>query len=117
MTMNLAMITVDSTDALALARWWAEQTGGQILQENQGWYVITQLPSGLRLAFQKVDDPSPGKNRIHLDLLAPDRDAEVARLIEAGAAKVTDHEMQGFSWTVLADPDGNQFCVAGSTEG
>ena len=116
MTMNLAMITVDTTDATALSEWWAEQTGGEILEKNDGWYVITQLPSGLRLSFQKVDDPTPGKNRFHLDLVAPDREAEVARLVEAGATKVADHSMPGFSWTILTDPDGNQFCVADASE-
>ena len=116
MTMNLAMITFDSTDALSLARWWAEHTGAQIVVENDGWYVISVLPNGLRLAFQKVDDPTPGKNRIHIDLVAPDRDAEVARLVEAGATKLADHEMPGFAWTVLTDPDGNQFCVASADE-
>jgi glyoxalase superfamily protein len=116
MTMNLAMITVDTTDALSLARWWAEQTEGEILEENQGWYVITQLPNGLRLSFQKVEAPTPGKNRIHLDLGAPDRQAEVARLVAAGATKVEDREMPGVSWTVLTDPDGNEFCVFGSAE-
>lgn len=114
MTINLRMITVDTTDALALARWWAEQTGGRILFENEGWYVITELPGGLRLSFQKVSDPTPGKNRIHLDLTTADPAAEVDRLLQAGATKVADHEIDGFTWVVLADPDGNQFCVAGS---
>ena len=114
MAMTLTMITVDTTDALALARWWADATGAEILQENQGWYVMTRLPDGLRMSFQKVDEPSPGKNRIHLDLLVPDRKAEVVRLIEAGASLIAEQEMRGHTWTVLADPDGNQFCVAAS---
>lgn len=57
-------------------------------------------------------DPTPGKNRLHLDVAAEDVDAEVVRLLEAGATHVSDQEMPGFRWVVLAYPDGNQFCVA-----
>ena len=113
MTLSLAMITVDTTDPLPIARWWAEQTGGSIVAENEGWFVTVALGDGRpMLAFQKVDDPTPGKNRIHLDLTAPDRAAEVQRLIAAGATLIAEREMPEFSWTTLADPDGNQFCVA-----
>lgn len=107
------MVTVDATDPVPLARWWAERTGGEIVEENEGWYVVVRLPAGLRLAFQKVDDPTPGKNRLHLDFKADDLDAEVAALRAAGAGHVADHQMPGFRWVVLSDPDGNQFCVAG----
>ncbi len=56
---------------------------------------------------------TPGKNRLHLDLAGPDRQAEVERLVAAGANLVAEHSLDGgFTWTVLADPDGNQFCVA-----
>jgi predicted enzyme related to lactoylglutathione lyase len=68
------------------------------------------------LAFQKVGDPTPGKNKIHLDLGADNRAAEVARLVAAGASFVAEHEHDGFGWTTLADPDGNQFCVAEHSE-
>ena len=114
MTMKLGMITVDTTDALALARWWAEQTGGQILQENQGWYVVTQLPSGLRLSFQKVDIPSPGKNRIHLDVapeLGEDQQAALRELIAAGARPADVGQDDTVSWHVLTDPESNEFCL------
>lgn len=116
MTLTLGMITVDTTDAMPLARWWAEQLGGTIEQENDGWYVIVGLPGlAQKLSFQKVPDPSPGKNRLHLDLTAPDIEAETDRLVAAGAAVVKRHEMpSGFRWNVLSDPDGNQFCVSGA---
>jgi predicted enzyme related to lactoylglutathione lyase len=68
------------------------------------------------LSFQKVDDPTPGKNRIHLDLTAEDLDAEVDRLLGAGATLVAHRGDENFRWVTLADPDGNQFCVAGAQE-
>ncbi|MFW0790826.1 VOC family protein [Gordonia sp. CPCC 205333] len=113
MTLSVAMITVDTTDPLPLARWWAEQTGGTILAENDGWFVTVKVTdAGPLLAFQKTSDPTPGKNRIHLDFVAPNRTATIEQLIAAGATHIADHEMSGFGWTILADPDGNQFCVA-----
>ncbi|WP_142121013.1 VOC family protein [Rarobacter faecitabidus] len=114
MGLRLGMITIDTTDANSLARWWADQFDGEIVADNDGWYVMVRIGDGSPiLSFQKVTDPTPGKNRMHLDLTAPDIDAEVARLVEAGASVVGTHTMdEGFTWTVLADPDGNQFCVA-----
>ena len=52
------------------------------------------------------------KNRMHVDLAAADRGAEVARLVELGATRVTDMEEWGYEWTVLQDPEGNEFCIA-----
>lgn len=113
MTLSLGMVTVDSTDPVPLARWWAEQTGGAVVAENEGYFVIVSLGNGTPvLGFQKVDDPTPGKNRLHLDLHTGDVAAEVDRLIAAGATRIAGHEMPGLSWVTMADPDGNQFCVA-----
>ena len=111
------MITIDTTDAMSLAGWWAEQTGASVRETNDGWYVMVSgggVP-GL-LSFQKVDDPTPGKNRIHLDLTAVDLDAEVDRLLGAGATLVGRRGDDNFRWVTLADPDGNEFCVAGAQE-
>lgn len=111
--MTLSMVTFDTTDADALASWWAEQTGGQVVERNDGWFVMVgggTLP--VLLAFQKIDDPTPGKNRIHLDLTADDLDGEVDRLLGAGATLVERRGDESFRWVTLADPQGNQFCVA-----
>lgn len=119
MTIRLGMVTIDTTDALALGSWWAEQTGGSVVAENDGWFVMVHAAEGSPLlGFQKVEDPTPGKNRVHLDLTAPDLDAEVARLVAAGAAQVADHTIEeaDFRWVTLSDPDGNLFCVSGAHE-
>ncbi|MBC2639873.1 VOC family protein [Rhodococcus sp. NPDC056960] len=114
MALTLGMITFDTLDPGPLAKWWAKQTAGTIEQENDGWFYVVALPgSAQKLAFQKVDDPTPGKNRIHLDLSSDDLDGEVGRLSSDGATEVARHEMGGFRWVTLADPDGNQFCVSG----
>ena len=109
------MITVDSADAESLATWWAARLGAETLATNDGWYVMLGgegMP--VRLSFQKVSDPTPGKNRLHLDLEADDLDAETARLVEAGATEIGHRSAGEFRWVTLADPDGNEFCVAGA---
>ena len=66
------------------------------------------------LAFQKVDDPTPGKNRVHIDFHTADMEAEVKRLVDLGATETGRGKRGDFHWVVLADPDGNAFCIAGS---
>jgi predicted enzyme related to lactoylglutathione lyase len=63
------------------------------------------------MGFQKVEDPTPGKNRLHLDLSAPDLEAEVDRLVAAGASIVGRRDAGDFHWVTLTDPDGNEFCI------
>lgn len=78
---------------------------------------------GPRLFFQRVPEPKTSKNRVHLDLRVADRvsdaetqrrdiDAEVTRLVGVGATKIEDFDEPGFGiWTVMHDPEGNEFCV------
>ncbi|GAA1336205.1 VOC family protein [Arthrobacter roseus] len=64
------------------------------------------------LAFQKVDKPTAGKNKIHLDLDASDLDSEVDRLVAAGARLIERRGDESFRWVTFADPQGNEFDVA-----
>jgi predicted enzyme related to lactoylglutathione lyase len=60
-----------------------------------------------------VPDPTPGKNRVHLDFASADVEAEVARLVALGATETGRHSFgEEFRWVVLADPAGNAFCIA-----
>jgi hypothetical protein len=115
MTLSLGMITCDSTDPVPLASWWAEQVGGQVADPYGGAYLLVS-GGPVVLAFQKVDDPTAGKNRLHLDLTAADLDTEVDRLLAAGAGLVERRGDESFRWVTLTDPDGNEFCVAGQAE-
>lgn len=111
--MRIEMVTIDCRDPGALAQWWARQVGGRVLDGFEGDdYVVVATDHGVRLGFQRVAEPTPGKNRVHLDLAAPDRELEVERLLADGALEVARHEVGGFAWVVLADPEGNQFCVS-----
>jgi catechol 2,3-dioxygenase-like lactoylglutathione lyase family enzyme len=67
---------------------------------------------GLELLLQRVPEAKDGKNRVHLDLRVPDLEDELARLLALGARQTTGPvEEDGWTWYVLADPDGNEFCV------
>ncbi|MDR0959106.1 MAG: VOC family protein [Propionibacteriaceae bacterium] len=113
MSLSLRQVAIDTTDPQRLATWWAEQTGG-VVYADIGDFIMVGIgdkETGFTLCFQRVEEPTPGKNRIHLDYTSDDVGAEAARLVAAGATHVADHVNGGFAWTVLADPDGNQFCV------
>ena len=62
--------------------------------------------------FARNPDEKTAKNRMHLDGTAPSVGAEVARLVDLGATRVADMEEYGYTWTVMADPEGNEFCIA-----
>jgi predicted enzyme related to lactoylglutathione lyase len=113
MSLEVEMITFDSLDPDRLATWWAEAAGGSVVPLSPGEFVLVALSTGLRLGFQRVDDPTPGKNRIHVDFSVEDLESEVERLVSLGASETGRHDMgDDFRWVVFADPDGNAFCVA-----
>jgi predicted enzyme related to lactoylglutathione lyase len=113
MALKMEMVTLDSADPGKAAAWWAAQFGGEVQELMPDEFVVVIRPEGPRLGFQKVPDPTPGKNRLHLDFTSDDVEAEVARLVAAGASETGRHSIGDFGWVVLADPDGNAFCVAG----
>jgi Glyoxalase-like domain len=81
---------------------------GRVLPDRGGGSLPTQL------AFQRVEDPTPGKNKLHLDVHTDgDLDAEVARWTAAGATSLGKRNAGDFYWVTLTDPDGNEFCIAG----
>ena len=87
MALHVVSVTVDSTDPLPLAQWWADRLDAQIVATNDGWFIIVSGGNAPgQLAFQKVDEVTPGKNSWHLDLGASDRAAAVAELVAAGNA-------------------------------
>jgi hypothetical protein len=116
MTVSIASITFDSADPQPLARWWADRFGAEITVNMDGFFLIVaggSLPT--QLAFQKVDDPTPGKNKVHLDVHTDDDlDAEVERWTTAGATALGKRNAGDFFWVTLTDPDGNEFCIAGT---
>jgi predicted enzyme related to lactoylglutathione lyase len=117
MSLTIAMITIDTGDARKLAEFWTAALNTTI-QNDWGEFIVLapNTENGPALGIQQVPDATPGKNRVHFDSHVPDRKAEVARLVELGATEVAVHSVPGLVWSVLADPDGNQFCVGQAGE-
>ena len=116
MSLRIQCLTVDATDPDALATFWAAALGWRRTFEHDVEVVI-EPPAGSPedgvspdLLFIKVADEKGVKNRLHLDLRPGDQDAEVARLEGLGARRV-DIGQGEQTWVVLADPEGNAFCV------
>lgn len=113
MSLRLYQIAVDAHDPIAQGRWWAEALGWQVLEEEDGDPVSiigADEHSYPGIIFIGVPDEKVIKNRLHLDFDPDDRDAEVTRLLAMGATAV-DIGQGEVTWVVLADPEGNEFCV------
>lgn len=110
--LTIGTVTFDCQDPRALATWWADRLEGRVAADHDGDRVVVATPQGLALAFRREENPTPGRNRIHLDLEAVDRDDDVERLQLAGAQVVARHERADAAWVVLADPEGNHFSVS-----
>jgi predicted enzyme related to lactoylglutathione lyase len=114
MPVRLHHIVIDTRDLPMLARFWAQALRWQILSERENEIVIgTADTAPVGICFMPVSDPKTVKNRLHLDITtsAADRDAEIERLLALGAQRVDIGQTGNESWTVLADPEGNEFCV------
>lgn len=114
MTLSIAAVTFDCTDAAAQARFWAELLGRPVDPDADQFFASIGRNSGdgPALMFLQVGDRNPGKNVVHLDLHTPDRQAEVDRAIALGAEHRGDFDEYGVVWTTLADPEGNLFDIA-----
>jgi len=107
------MVTIDCADPKELSAFWIEALDAKIMHEIDNEYLILgPANKSVLLGLQRVSEAKSGKNRVHLDLRAEDRAAEVQRMVGLGATVVDEHVMPGFAWTVLTDPAGNEFCIA-----
>ena len=114
MAVSLHHIVIDTHDLPALARFWTQVLGWRILSERPREIVIgTDETAPVGICFMPVTDEKIVKNRLHLDLNPDpeDRDGEIERIIALGARRVEIGQTGTESWTVLADPEGNEFCV------
>lgn len=106
--------TVDAADPVALGSWWREALGWVIVDDDPEAFEIR--PAADRtpgLLFVRVVEAKAAKNRLHLDFRPRDQAREVDRLLDLGASRVEIGQGRP-SWVVLADPEGNEFCVLSS---
>lgn len=113
MTLEWEQVIVHSADPTALGQWWAAALGWVVVQASDDEFEIRPAPDQMPgLDFVRADEIKKGKSRLHLDFRPDDQDAEVARLVAHGARRV-DIGQGEQSWVVLADPEGNEFCILG----
>jgi predicted enzyme related to lactoylglutathione lyase len=114
MPVRLHHVVIDTYDLPRLARFWTQALGWRVLSERDQEIVIgPDVTAPVGICFMPVTDVKTVKNRVHLDLTtsAADRDAEIGRLLALGASRVDIGQTGQESWIVLADPEGNEFCV------
>jgi hypothetical protein len=132
MALRWYSVVVDCRDVRAQARWWAEALDWTLIHETEKECAI--VPSwldeataretpweriGPGMVFVPVPEGKSVKNRLHIDLAphtSQDRDAEIARLERLGATRVDVGQPADATWTVLRDPEGNEFCVLSSRD-
>lgn len=119
MSLGIAAITFDCRHAMELATFWSAALDRPIDPGDESTAPFfasigrsDASAGGPVLMFIQVPEGKSAKNRVHLDLDAADRAAEVERLVGLGASVVHDRDEWGTRWTTLTDPEGNEFCVA-----
>jgi catechol 2,3-dioxygenase-like lactoylglutathione lyase family enzyme len=115
--MRIQCLVIDCRDPGVVAAFWEAALGWRRTHDTPE-QIVLEPPEGSPedgvapdLLFVRVPDPTPGKNRLHLDLRPQDQAAEVRRLTTLGAEPVSAGQRDDAPWVVLADPEGNEFCV------
>lgn len=104
-------VFVDSREPQVLGRWWRDALGWVVVGESEAELEIAPtVGAHPTVLFGAVPEGKSGKNRLHFDFVPDDQAAEVQRLLDMGAIHV-DVGQRDVSWVVLADPEGNEFCV------
>ncbi len=111
---RVGSVVINTGNPDRLAAFWTGLLGVGIARRSGPYFIWLepQHQGGISVAFQKVDEATEGRRRVHLDMTVEDLDSSVQRALELGASHVEEHTSGDFKWVVLADPDGNEFCLA-----
>lgn len=118
--MHVGSVVIDCNDLPGMLAFWSAALGYVPRDDPPGDdFVVLRDPAGARVnvSLQLVPEPRAGKNRLHLDLYTPDRDGEVARLLNLGATRAPRIPEPGEDFVLLHDPEGNVFCVVDKPAG
>lgn len=111
--LKMASVVINAEDLDGVADFWKGllEVGERNRAHGFVW-LERQSGASISLAVQQVDDPTEGRNRLHLDFGTDDAAAVRDRILALGGRELEQHDLSGFGWTVFADPEGNEFCVA-----
>jgi predicted enzyme related to lactoylglutathione lyase len=117
MTSRIAQVAIHAVDIRPLAEFWCAVLDWKIVEEDEGIICIAGDEPGPGIDIMTVAEPKQGQNRLHIDLRADGTttEQELQRLLALGAKPVDVGQPADASWTVLADPAGNEFCLLGRT--
>jgi len=118
MALRLGEVVIDCADHEVVVPFWLAAMGDYVRQDVNEQYVgigpAERAVGRPTILFQKVPEPKAVKNRVHLDLRGDSMAEEVARLVGLGATVIAERSLgDAVRWTVMADPEGNEFCVSG----
>ena len=120
MAVSTMGLVLDCGDPEALAGFWAPALGYQRLGAAGNYVLLVpETPGAPKLLLQRVPEAKAVKNRMHLDIETPDIEAESARLEALGATRLVPEAQSehGSRWVLMADPEGNEFCVCDGGSG
>jgi predicted enzyme related to lactoylglutathione lyase len=105
-------VTVDCLDAETMATFWTALLGVEVRGRWKEYVGLTPPAAGHpRMLFQQVAGPLPDRRTTHVDLHVDDLEVATARVLELGGTVVADHRYDETRWRVMADPEGNPFCL------
>jgi catechol 2,3-dioxygenase-like lactoylglutathione lyase family enzyme len=110
---TVGSVVINVTDYEAEKAFWTSFLGVGTAREFPGFcWLEPQHQGGVSVALQQSPDPGDLSGRVHLDTGVADLAAAEAAVIQLGGSHVEDHEIMGFAWKIMADPEGNRFCIA-----
>ena len=117
MSLRVLEVVIDCADHGSVVDFWAAALGYERRDVNEQYVGLVPpqpaTPGRPPILFQRVPEPKVVKNRVHLDLRGEVMADEVARLVGLGATMIAERSLGSITWTVMADPAGNEFCVSG----
>ncbi len=111
---TVGAVVINAADFEGLKSFWQAFLGVGVAREIDGFFcwLEPQHEGGVSVAIQLSEDPGPAVGRVHIDTGVDDLDAAQAQIEALGGSHLEDHEIMGFTWKIMADPEGNRFCIA-----
>jgi catechol 2,3-dioxygenase-like lactoylglutathione lyase family enzyme len=109
----ITALMLDTADIATAERFWTTLLGLDVVHRADSFVYLGRITEGgPYLALQQVPEPKTGKNRLHFDIRVPDRAAAAEQVVALGGRVLGEHQEGDFpAWTIVADPEGNEFCV------
>jgi predicted enzyme related to lactoylglutathione lyase len=110
---RISHVMIDANDPDALARFWTELLETEVESRFDDGRFVFLAPGehGPAVGIQRVPEPKMTKNRVHVDIEVADIEEMTRWVRQHGGSRVADHEAAGFRWRIMADPEGNEFCL------